>query len=95
MKNITRTIPKTTIKCYEMKNGKPVECSIDVVGSALTEEKAKKYALENGLLYNSLEVTESLYKMNVLDFVEHASIVPSEEKENETEEAEEAEEAEK
>lgn len=85
MKNITRTITTTHVKAYAMANGKPKEHYFDVVGEKLEEEKAKKIALEKGLLFDSMTFDEKLYKIAVEDFVRHATIVEDEQEEKENE----------
>lgn len=88
MKNITRTIPTTTVKAYAMENGKPHEHYFDVVGVKLSEEKARKIALEKGLLFDSLSTTEKVYKLSVGEFVKSATIITKEEAEKEETEVE-------
>ena len=88
MKNITRTIPTTTVKAFAMTNGKPHEHYFDVVGVKLSEEKAKKIALEKGLLFDSLSTSEKVYKLSVDDFVKSATVITKEEAEEEEVETE-------
>ena len=85
MKNITRTITTTHVKAYAMANGKPQEHYFDVVGEKLEEEKAKKIALEKGLLFDSMTFDEKLYKIPVDEFVIHAKVVEDDQEEKEDE----------
>lgn len=86
MKKITRTIPTTTIKAIGTdEKMQPINKELQVIGEELTEEKARKEAMKNNLLYLSHETSTTLYEISLEKFIENASIVTDEQTENETE----------